>query len=152
MRHREVIMMILVVGTLIYIPIGILLLFFILVTDSKDKELPKVEDIPLSIFQERQQETVATTKPITIEDKQAYLLSPKWNNKRKLRLALDGYTCQGCGIDGVPLEVHHIHYNTLFNESVSSDIISVCRKCHQDVHTRLGYSYHGTYPIKIRRP
>lgn len=89
----------------------------------------------------------------TVEDlniykpfKAAYLKSPKWNTLRKAILKRDNYTCQSCGVSGVPLDVHHITYSRLLNEH-PSDLVSVCRNCHKSIHDRLGYDYNTTFPV-----
>lgn len=79
------------------------------------------------------------------EKKQAYLQSNRWRSKRLERLAIDGYRCQSCRATGA-LEVHHKTYRNLEHEPMS-DLISLCRKCHQDVHDKYGYDYNGSFPI-----
>ena len=80
------------------------------------------------------------------EFKQDYLKTPQWNTLRKSILKRDNYTCQACTTTGVPLEVHHISYQN-FMEEKDTDLISLCRDCHQGVHNRLGYDYNSTFPI-----
>jgi 5-methylcytosine-specific restriction endonuclease McrA len=96
--------------------------------------------------------------PIIITDKQQYLSSDEWNSKRKQRLALDNYTCQRCGIDQVPLEVHHLHYRTYKRESMS-DLISLCagpNGCHaklhkksMEMHPEQPFSYDYDFPLSL---
>ena len=83
---------------------------------------------------------------VFITGKKQYLKSKEWNTKRKATLARDNYTCQSCGATGVPLEVHHIHYHTFGIEN-GSELVSVCRSCHQAVHDKHGYGYNSTYPV-----
>ena len=82
----------------------------------------------------------------TTFDKQEYLKSSQWQTLRKAVLKRDSYTCQSCQTSGIPLEVHHITYIRLGNED-TSDLVSVCRDCHQSIHYKHGYSYLNTYPI-----
>ena len=79
-------------------------------------------------------------------NKKAYLKSAQWKALRLATLKRDHYTCQQCGIDNVPLDVHHIHYNNLGNEPLE-DLVCVCRSCHQEIHNLLGYSRYGYYAI-----
>ena len=85
------------------------------------------------------------TKPNKLykwKTKNDYLHSPEWQAKRKQRLAIDNYICQGCGKDNIPLEIHHINYDTLYNEDINF-LVSVCRDCHQAIHDKYGYK--GNY-------
>ena len=76
---------------------------------------------------------------IFLSNKKGYLQSNVWQGKRKAVLKRDNYTCQCCGVTGIPLEVHHLRdYNKLGNEPLSS-LISVCRPCHELQHQTLGY-------------
>ena len=71
-------------------------------------------------------------------DKQAlidYYNSPEWAAKRNERLRLDGYRCAKCGFTRA-LEVHHINYERLFQEDVSRDLITLCKKCHNEIEAQ----------------
>ena len=87
------------------------------------------------------------------ERKAEYLKSKKWNKKRKSRLKYDNYTCQVCKHNGTaisePLQVHHLHYRTTFNENVRRDLVSLCSKHHSEIHQLLGYDYSDEFPIDI---
>jgi 5-methylcytosine-specific restriction endonuclease McrA len=84
---------------------------------------------------------------IAVTDKQAYLKSDHWQAKRKARLKRDNYTCQACGISGVPLEVHHLHYRTYTAER-PKDLVSLCRRCHERQHQHYGFDYNTEfYPL-----
>ena len=88
-----------------------------------------------------------TTHPTFIAiEKRAYLLTPEWQALRKAVLKRDIYTCQSCGTYDVPLEVHHLHYRTFKAENLS-DLVSLCRDCHQAVHDKHGYEYTDEFPI-----
>lgn len=63
---------------------------------------------------------------------QLYLLSIEWKEKRKLILERDKDTCQFCRAQPA-VEVHHLHYNNLFNEPLE-DLRSVCLDCHRLIH------------------
>ena len=86
---------------------------------------------------------VAPTDPVVQlhifrENKKGYMDDFMWDSKRKTRLLFDSYTCQSCGIKGVPLDVHHKRYSALPNEPLT-DIISVCRPCHKKLHKTFGF-------------
>jgi len=61
-----------------------------------------------------------------------YIRSDEWQQKRKERLALDNHRCKNCG-GRRGLEVHHKNYDSLFNENVSSDLITQCKECHDKI-------------------
>lgn len=64
---------------------------------------------------------------------QFYIQSPEWDVIRRERLAIDDYTCQGCGCQNKPLDVHHLTYERFGHEDID-DLLSLCRRCHQEVH------------------
>ena len=76
-----------------------------------------------------------------------YYSSPEWQEKRRMRLEHDGYSCKGCGITakqlddlGWPsLQVHHINagppdykYPSFGNERLS-DLLTLCSICHYGI-------------------
>jgi hypothetical protein len=61
-----------------------------------------------------------------------YYQSSKWAEKRNARLKIDGFKCAKCGFTRA-LEVHHINYERFGDEDVSRDLITLCKKCHQEV-------------------
>lgn len=70
----------------------------------------------------------------------AYLKSQEWALKVQQRLGIDDSQCQCCGCRGTslnPLEIHHLHYRTIGEEDVYSDIVTLCRACHKGVHKML---------------
>lgn len=79
-------------------------------------------------------------------EKKAYLNSPEWKALKHQRLAIDRYTCQSCNQSGLSLEVHHLHYRTFKSESLS-DLISVCRNCHEAIHSKYGFNYNDEFPL-----
>ena len=78
--------------------------------------------------------------------KKHYLASPQWKAIKASILSRDQYTCQSCLVTGFPLEVHHIAYVNFMAEQ-PSDLISLCRRCHQEIHNKHGYDYNSTFPI-----
>lgn len=65
---------------------------------------------------------------------QEYLESPEWAEKRRAVLARAAGRCEACGVEGVPLEVHHRTYERLGDEDVDSDLRALCRACHESAH------------------
>lgn len=59
---------------------------------------------------------------------------PNWHKMRYAIIERDAHKCQACG-NGSDLQVHHIRYYGPFIWSVkSSDLITLCNKCHADHH------------------
>lgn len=79
-------------------------------------------------------------------NKKAYLQSEKWNQLRKAVLKRDHYCCRKCNASGILLDVHHLHYRTLGNESLD-DLVTLCRPCHDSLHELYGYYPHHTFPL-----
>lgn len=65
--------------------------------------------------------------------KETYLRSPEWRYKRDLIIKRDKNKCRCC--DEKARDVHHITYKRLGNEW-SQDLISVCRSCHEKIHSK----------------
>lgn len=57
-----------------------------------------------------------------------YIHSSEWRSKANQRLGIDGHICQVCGNEAT--EVHHLTYDRFRSEEMS-DLVSLCRKCHQ---------------------
>jgi hypothetical protein len=49
-------------------------------------------------------------------------------------------TCHEClrGTPDVRLEAHHLHYDTIGNETVGIDLLTLCRRCHEAWHELSG--------------
>ena len=72
-----------------------------------------------------------------------YLNSDGWRKKRQERLEIDHHECQTC-TSQEDVEVHHRHYNALGNQNVETDLITLCRLCHNaitDVIRRRRYTH-----------
>ena len=68
-----------------------------------------------------------------------YMKSDKWRSIAKQRMEIDNHMCAGCGCKGTavnPLEVHHLSYSHLYNESgwIYEDLVTVCHACHKNLH------------------
>ena len=70
-----------------------------------------------------------------IRDLNTYYQSPEWAAKRNERLRIDRFKCAICGFTRA-LEVHHINYERLYHEDVSRDLITLCKKCHNEIEKR----------------
>jgi len=60
----------------------------------------------------------------------AYISGPKWAALKARVLARRGPKCERCGASGVPLDLHHLHYQT-FGRERHKDVQLVCRPCHE---------------------
>ena len=70
-----------------------------------------------------------------IRDLNTYYQSPEWAAKRNERLRIDRFKCAICGFTRA-LEVHHINYERLYHEDVSRDLITLCKKCHNEIESQ----------------
>lgn len=71
----------------------------------------------------------------TSERYRRYLNSPEWAAKRAGALARSGMRCEDCGAYGVPLEVHHLRYDSLGFEP-DEDLRVLCLECHDRADAR----------------
>ena len=81
--------------------------------------------------------------PIPLSTKQAV-----WNRS--------GCRCEDCGVQGVPLEFHHVRYTTwdrepykperyereVFGEELPEDLAYLCRSCHHARHVDIVGNFH----------
>lgn len=65
-------------------------------------------------------------------DYDSYINSKAWDEKARRIRKRDGYRCQICGANDVPLEVHHLTYDRLYNE-LDGDLLTVCHSCHEKI-------------------
>lgn len=63
-----------------------------------------------------------------------YLRSDEWKRIRTNVLTRDQNTCRICK-ESPATEVHHLHYDNLFNEPLE-DLIAICRACHELEHKK----------------
>jgi len=68
-----------------------------------------------------------------------YIHSEIWRARASEMIRKGGYRCQQCGNIG-KLEVHHNAYNRLGAE-LDSDLLVVCKKCHEKIHKIKGGGY-----------
>ncbi len=74
-----------------------------------------------------------------------YLQSNKWKELKLSALSIADDKCECCG-NSKQLELHHITYERLTQER-AIDMAIVCRNCHQQIHSKLGYDRATKYPI-----
>lgn len=69
---------------------------------------------------------------------EAYWRSAEWKRKRQQRLEIDKHRCRICGATE-KLTVHHLpqSYELIPNESIEDDLVTVCRRCHDEIATNL---------------
>ena len=60
-----------------------------------------------------------------------YLNSDEWLYKSMAKLDSAGNECEQCG--GTASECHHLHYDTIGEESLS-DLMALCHACHMEIH------------------
>ena len=76
--------------------------------------------------------------------KEEYMSSAAWRVRRQKVLKRDNHPCQACGYYDIPLDVHHLTYKRYTNEPLS-DLVALCRDCHDIQHLNYGYSYNTDY-------
>ena len=57
-----------------------------------------------------------------------------FSSRREAVLNRDGYKCQRCGKKNCRLEVHHIIYRSKGGSDDESNLITLCKECHDNVH------------------
>ena len=82
-----------------------------------------------------------------------YIKSSAWKKKRKARLEIDGHKCRLCDEDGTRfrLEVHHRpdSYKLIPNESIESDLLTVCSRCHDVITSAIREDRYDGREIEI---
>lgn len=75
---------------------------------------------------------------VFLQIKKEYLQSTKWQIKRQQVLSRDNFCCTECGTTE-NLEVHHDKGYSLIPHEPISNLRTLCRKHHQEVHNIHGY-------------
>ena len=60
-----------------------------------------------------------------------------YTNNKYYVLARDNYTCQSCKVQNIPLEVHHKVQRIHGGSDNPSNLITICKNCHQKHHNHL---------------
>ena len=73
--------------------------------------------------------------------KPLYLRSDKWQTKRRVRMTIDEHACFVCGtvVVGSTGHIHHLHYKNAGNEDIDKDLVTLCKRCHNDIHEKPTY-------------
>lgn len=81
-----------------------------------------------------------------------YLQSLEWKDRRDDKLWEAGYRCSMCGASGydIRLEVHHLTYERVGHE-LPSDLMVLCRTCHQKRHSKEGEEIERNVQAIVRR-
>jgi hypothetical protein len=67
-----------------------------------------------------------------------YLKSDEWRHKTRFAKYKRDYTCQHCKKTNCILQVHHKHYDTLYEECLL-DVEVLCKKCHKKADRKRKY-------------
>lgn len=87
---------------------------------------------------------------MTKDEYREYLASTHWDDTRRLKLIAAGNRCEECFAEGCPLEVHHLHYRSLWREEMSH-LRCCCRRCHQTLHDAAEIARHNVSWEEISR-
>ena len=68
-----------------------------------------------------------------------YLKSDEWREKRKILMEQCDWTCSKCGKKATQL--HHLNYNNIGNEELNTDVVPLCKDCHDEIHGKGEYGY-----------
>ena len=81
---------------------------------------------------------VALSKPNELLTKQVYQKGLNYGlaNTKAYVLGRDGHTCRNCKVNktGTRLEVHHIIFSSNNGSNLESNLITLCKPCHDGVH------------------
>ena len=82
---------------------------------------------------------------VTNAQKKEHMQSEYWKNLKQKRWEIAGGVCERC--KQFPCtDLHHLHYQNLLEEDIS-EVVYLCRACHQHIHDKFGYSRHEHFPI-----
>lgn len=71
----------------------------------------------------------------TYKDKyHSYIVSPKWFQLRRKVFDIQGKACKRCN-SKKKIHVHHKTYERLGEENIETDLVVLCKKCHDIYHT-----------------
>lgn len=129
---------------LLFIIIIIAISYFEHMGDRPSKPTPKRRPRDSFRLKSEPQNVNLSEVLMTAREKRKYLNSSEWADKRVLVIVRDK-VCQCCGSVHAN-EVHHISYLSLGKEPLS-DLVLVCRKCHQEIHDKYGYDRLGYFPL-----
>lgn len=79
-----------------------------------------------------------TLVEVTPALQELYYRTPHWRAIAAQRRAFDGHRCCQCS-EPIGLDVHHWRYK-LFYEEMRTDLMTLCRDCHEAMHTLISGS------------
>ena len=117
--YRYLLLVGILIPLLVYFPLLIIVVTFILITQDEITKPGKTKYIPYHEYQ-------------------AYLKTQTWQAIRKSRLMFDGYRCKHCQTELTEetAHCHHLTYDRLGDENMLTDVISLCRGCHEQIHLK----------------
>ena len=83
------------------------------------------------------------------EYREEYLRSPEWAEKRKVILERDKI-CVCCKTNKAT-DPHHVTYKRIPFENLQTDLVGICRQCHQKIHRHAYLSKAGNIKKLVRR-
>lgn len=96
------------------------------------------KDKDLRTRKQRLRAGLVKDRKVNYRDYNKYIKSSSWLRIRDIVLFRDNGKCAVCGSTN-NLHIHHKTYNNLFNEEKHLDeLITLCRKCHDNIHGREG--------------
>ena len=64
--------------------------------------------------------------------------SEEFWNKIRLKIGTeDNWLCHKCKNNDIEMHIHHIIHRSKFGTSNKKNLITVCKKCHEDIHQRI---------------
>jgi len=66
-----------------------------------------------------------------------------WRKVRAVVMARDGHRCRACGLTN-GLDAHHVVARSLGGKDKATNLIALCRPCHQSVHGHVLLLHGGT--------
>lgn len=106
--------------------------------DLDTREPRDLEDVSIGEAVDRALSHLARTEKLALSRAQYrrdYLRSDEWKWTRKQAIRYHGTRCHDCHLDaGRYPDVHHVTYDRLGNENIVTDLVVLCRRCHDKRH------------------
>ena len=81
-------------------------------------------------------------------NREEYMRSKEWQNKRLERLRIDDFKCCKCGSPH-NIQVHHTSYINLGCEDVFNDLVTLCDRCHESIEKEVRSGCVYSRPINM---
>lgn len=82
---------------------------------------------------------------------QEYIQSDEWRRLAMARRLMDGNKCQECGF-GHEFDVHHKSYDRIGQPDEIEDLITLCRRCHMDLHYESRFENLTVEEVAMQQP